>query len=66
MPSTIASKDDHLEREKLKPTSWKWFIVKEPPRIETGLEYESFDKLCAMKKMTCLRLTYGIFFEPIG
>ena len=50
VPSTNVSEEDRLEREKLTPTSWKWFIKKESPRNEIGLGYDNLDMLCAMKE----------------
>ena len=59
MPSTNVFKEDCLEREKLTPTSWKWFIRKGSPRNEIGLGYDNLDMLCAMKKMKNLHVACG-------
>jgi hypothetical protein len=50
VPSKNVSEEDHLEREKLTTTSWKWFIEKGSPRNEIGLGYDNLDMLCAMKE----------------
>jgi hypothetical protein len=50
VPSTNVSEEDRLEREKLTPTSRKWFIERGSPRNEIGLGYDNLDMLCAMKE----------------
>ena len=64
MPSPNVFEEDHLEREKLTPTSWKWSIKKGSPRNENGLGYDNLDMLCAMKEDD--RFAGGMWNSPLS
>jgi hypothetical protein len=64
VPSTNVSEEDRLEREKLTPTSQKWFIERGSPRNEIGLGYDNLDMLCVMKEDD--RFASGMWNSPVS